>query len=955
MEIQQEEHIQANIQQPNIQKEEQQNSPRQQKAQPVLTMRDAIIFAITYSTDLCSTIKMPYFLTLTPAELQELANGGENGNDVNGSGSSSRGRTRNITSETFMCLNKVRPTPNEHRDNCSAYSFWSPSEFSNGESQLVQLLLGASNSFSAPWQKRICPIGGHYSLAASRESVQLRTTHSSFWGQQQQQKIAQQQNITNNMFNPQRQHCDDVIIERGLIKNIPKNEDMEELYQLQHQQIIKMETDDKENGSNIIQQIPAFLPTKIDKEENTKITTTDNSIKLLQLPPNASKVGGFGGASSKFSLNRMKNINEEVQISTTQAMVQVYIRGRGRGRYVCERCGIRCKKPSMLKKHLRSHTNVRPFTCMTCNFSFKTKGNLTKHLVSKTHKRRMLDSNNEETMQGINTKSLLERSNGNDEENEGEGRLVVVEEEDEEENNVPTSSKEQQRLERKQEQAQRMRWEEEDWDDDDEEDEEEWGVLDDRTPQKDGGVPPPPPLSYRRFGQENILVERETHTPPTLWTRTDGQGTLAAGGYTDASGDEEPEPLDMGWPPQDEAVPERICQSAPPSALLSPGGRSRTKRKKKGKINNSQANVSDLKTSPTKFELLQQDSQQDLSPPVEHQHSLINQQQQPPPALANFIPSVSEQPLQQQPSLAAQLAAGLLQAAPFHNQQTIDLRQQQQFQAQQFLFQQINEQQQKQQQQHSSAFAPPISSNGNNNNRNFVSALKFLECQMNVGTSQIIGGENENNINNNGGDSFTTRGPQSTLEAFLATDVQQFQCDMCERKFRKESELLLHKQTHLIERRQKNNSSNSSLNNSFQCSECPTVVRSKSMLNRHVESVHGRSGNSEQLNNGLNLASQAQHIGPPPSSSQQMLPPQTNPTHNNHFRNFLCTDCNLGFRSHGVLAKHLRSKNHVKTLVSLGKLSEDANSLLIRDHSKALGNIDASNCEKALHSTKGVD
>ena len=100
-------------------------------------------------------------------------------------------------------------------------------------------------------------------------------------------------------------------------------------------------------------------------------------------------------------------------------------------------------------------------------------------------------------------------------------------------------------------------------------------------------------------------MERETHTPPTLWTRTDCFGTLAAatGGYTDVSGDEEPEPLDMGWPPQDA---ERICQSAPPSALLSPGGRSRTRRKKKGKINNSQANVSDLKTSPTKFEFLQQ-------------------------------------------------------------------------------------------------------------------------------------------------------------------------------------------------------------------------------------------------------------------------------------------------------------------------------------------------------------
>jgi hypothetical protein len=30
-----------------------------------------------------------------------------------------------------------------------------------------------------------------------------------------------------------------------------------------------------------------------------------------------------------------------------------YVRGRGRGRYVCNSCGIRCKKPSMLKKHIR--------------------------------------------------------------------------------------------------------------------------------------------------------------------------------------------------------------------------------------------------------------------------------------------------------------------------------------------------------------------------------------------------------------------------------------------------------------------------------------------------------------------------------------------------------------------------------------------------------------------------
>uniref|UniRef100_A0AAY4A9E5 Transcription factor HIVEP3 n=1 Tax=Denticeps clupeoides TaxID=299321 RepID=A0AAY4A9E5_9TELE len=63
----------------------------------------------------------------------------------------------------------------------------------------------------------------------------------------------------------------------------------------------------------------------------------------------------------------------------------VYVRGRGRGKYICGECGIRCKKPSMLKKHIRTHTDVRPYSCKHCNFAFKTKGNLTKHMKSKAH------------------------------------------------------------------------------------------------------------------------------------------------------------------------------------------------------------------------------------------------------------------------------------------------------------------------------------------------------------------------------------------------------------------------------------------------------------------------------------------------------------------------------------------------------------------------------------------
>ncbi|XP_011505415.1 PREDICTED: transcription factor HIVEP3 isoform X1 [Ceratosolen solmsi marchali] len=64
----------------------------------------------------------------------------------------------------------------------------------------------------------------------------------------------------------------------------------------------------------------------------------------------------------------------------------------GRGRYICEECGIHCKKPSMLKKHIRTHTNLRPYRCTLCAFSFKTKGNLTKHMKSKAHRKKCIES-----------------------------------------------------------------------------------------------------------------------------------------------------------------------------------------------------------------------------------------------------------------------------------------------------------------------------------------------------------------------------------------------------------------------------------------------------------------------------------------------------------------------------------------------------------------------------------
>ncbi|KAM4830637.1 zinc finger protein 831 [Urocitellus parryii] len=60
-------------------------------------------------------------------------------------------------------------------------------------------------------------------------------------------------------------------------------------------------------------------------------------------------------------------------------------KARNAGRYLCPHCGRDCLKPSVLEKHIRSHTGERPFPCATCHIAFKTQSNLYKHRRTQTH------------------------------------------------------------------------------------------------------------------------------------------------------------------------------------------------------------------------------------------------------------------------------------------------------------------------------------------------------------------------------------------------------------------------------------------------------------------------------------------------------------------------------------------------------------------------------------------
>uniref|UniRef100_A0AAQ4RVV8 HIVEP zinc finger 2b n=1 Tax=Gasterosteus aculeatus aculeatus TaxID=481459 RepID=A0AAQ4RVV8_GASAC len=162
----------------------------------------------------------------------------------------------------------------------------------------------------------------------------------------------------------------------------------------------------KQRGDKVIYSVAAMCRPGTGKLVSSLILWRQN---MEQRKPEPKEVDITYGKKMKDISCRVKTAREdwkEREASTTQTVPTrikifeggyksnedyVYVRGRGRGKYICEECGIRCKKPSMLKKHIRTHTDVRPYICRVCNFAFKTKGNLTKHMKSKAHMKKCLE------------------------------------------------------------------------------------------------------------------------------------------------------------------------------------------------------------------------------------------------------------------------------------------------------------------------------------------------------------------------------------------------------------------------------------------------------------------------------------------------------------------------------------------------------------------------------------
>lgn len=81
-------------------------------------MKEAIIVAVSYCANKIGS-QMPYFLTLSEQIAEQLPN-----DDAPIGATSYRNRMRNITSDTFVCLNRPQPMFVEHTGSISMYSNW---------------------------------------------------------------------------------------------------------------------------------------------------------------------------------------------------------------------------------------------------------------------------------------------------------------------------------------------------------------------------------------------------------------------------------------------------------------------------------------------------------------------------------------------------------------------------------------------------------------------------------------------------------------------------------------------------------------------------------------------------------------------------------------------------------------------------------------------------------------
>ncbi|KAM3729206.1 Transcription factor [Dirofilaria immitis] len=432
-----------------------------------------IYSASTISHSPSAVANKPYILTLNDMSTTR--------ND----GTSRRSRMRNITTETFATLNKPQPMFCEHKPKLSMYSNWQQSTVDSEEAKLNLLYISTCSTKPRMGVKQLW----RYTTAL-REMGVLKVTHSSFWDYSTKMRL--RQNAAATATTATSMNSQTVIATFVQERSSTTASTSATVSATNVTSFISPSNPPNGKNDNDINISDKENMARVEKDQNTMISLKEITDKQQ--------------SRNRIANESAKTLSQKIVGGYFSNEVYVYVRGRGRGRYVCGRCGIRCKKPSMLKKHIKSHSDIRPYGCKQCNFNFKTKGNLTKHLQSKTHRRRMVEKEKQK---------IAEQDSDSDHD-----RLEIASLSGTAStfSNDPLS------------------------DDECSSDEELRPPCDDKNKNM-----------YRKFGQDNILMERTAHTPPMLWI--------------------------VGETIFDCSIPNclRSCHSAPPSARYPSEGRKQQK------------------------------------------------------------------------------------------------------------------------------------------------------------------------------------------------------------------------------------------------------------------------------------------------------------------------------------------------------------------------------------------
>lgn len=154
-------------------------------------------------------------------------------------------------------------------------------------------------------------------------------------------------------------------------KNVPQVMTAYENYIITKEKLTHHQVQQMDAATKMISSAEAFVNSnsynnsKSNKNSKTYENPPQNSLIFERFSPPSNTLDSLSSTSAMTT-----NVNHQSLTNDGQSTP---------GRYVCPFCQLVCTKPSVLEKHIRAHTNERPYPCGLCGFAFKTKSNLHKH------------------------------------------------------------------------------------------------------------------------------------------------------------------------------------------------------------------------------------------------------------------------------------------------------------------------------------------------------------------------------------------------------------------------------------------------------------------------------------------------------------------------------------------------------------------------------------------------